>query len=112
MASFSVGEAATAGFGIIVRKPLAVLAWGLLLMVATAAPMYLLLMFLRPDFALLMQMGAQDGASNDPNLLPRLIRMQSGMMLFQLLFWMWSTGVKAVICSAVFRAVLEPKESR
>jgi len=112
MASFSVGEAATAGFGVIVRKPLAVLAWGLLLMVATAAPMYLLLIFLRPDFALLMQMGVQDGASNDPNLLPRLIRMQSGMMLFQLLFWLWSTGVKAVICSAVFRAVLEPKDSR
>jgi hypothetical protein len=112
MASFSVGEAATAGFGVIARKPLAVLAWGLLLLVATAAPMYLLLWFLRPDFALLMQMGAQEGSSNDPNLLPRLIRMQSGMMLFQLLFWLWSTGVKAVICSAVFRAVLEPKESR
>lgn len=112
MASFSVGEAATAGFGIIVRKPLAVLAWGLVLLVATAAPMYGLLLFMRPDFALLMQMGAQNGTSNDPQLLARFMRMQSGMMLFQLLFWMWATAVKAVLCSAVFRAVLEPKESR
>jgi hypothetical protein len=112
MARFSVADAATAGFGVIARKPLAVLAWGLAMFVATAAPMYFLLLLMRPDFALLMQMGAQESNANDPALIGRFMRLQSGMMLFQLLFWMWSTAVKAVICSAVFRAVLEPQDSR
>lgn len=112
MARFSVAEAATAGFGVIGRKPLAVLAWGLVILVATAAPMYLLLWAMRPDFAMLMQMGQQPGPANDPQVLGRLLRMQSGMMLFQLLFWLWATTVKAVICAAVFRAVLEPRDSR
>lgn len=112
MARFSVAEAATAGFGVIGRKPLAVLAWGLVILVATAAPMYLLLWAMRPDFAMLMQMGQQPGPANDPQVLARLLRMQSGVMLFQLMFWLWATAVKAVICSAVFRAVLEPQDSR
>lgn len=112
MARFSVADAATAGFGVIARKPLAVLAWGLAMFVATAAPMYFLLLLMRPDFAMLMQMGAQQGPANDPEMFGRLMRMQSGMMLFQLLFWMWSTAVKAVICCAVFRAVLQPQDSR
>lgn len=112
MARFSVAEAATAGLGVIGRKPLAVLAWGLVIFVATAAPMYLLLCAMRPDFAMLMQMGQPPGSASDPQMVGRLLRMQSGMMLFQLLFWLWATGVKAVICSAVFRAVLEPQDSR
>ncbi|MGH1557796.1 hypothetical protein ACRAWD_08155 [Caulobacter segnis] len=82
------------------RKPLAVLAWGLVIFAATAAPMYLLLWAMRPDFAMLMQVG-QPGPANDPQLIGRFMRLQSGMMLFQLLFWLWGTGVKAVICSAV-----------
>jgi hypothetical protein len=112
MARFSVADAATAGFGVIGRKPLAVLAWGLVMFVATAAPFYLLTLFMRPDFAMLAQIAGQQGPSNDPEVFGRLMRMQSGMMLFQLLFWMWSTAVKAVICCAVFRAVLEPEDSR
>ncbi|WP_454759012.1 hypothetical protein [Caulobacter segnis] len=112
MARFSVADAATAGFGVIGRKPLAVLGWGLAMLVATAAPLYLLLLFMRPDFAVLMQIAAQQGGESDPETLGRFMRLQSGMMLFQLVSWIWSTAVNAVICCAVFRAVLEPKDSR
>ena len=112
MARFSVADAATAGFGIIGRKPLAVLGWGLAMLVATAAPLYLLLLFMRPDFAVLMQIAAQQSGESDPETLGRFMRLQSGMMLFQLVSWIWSTAVNAVICCAVFRAVLEPKDSR
>lgn len=112
MARFSVAEAATAGLGVIGRRPLAVLAWGVVILVATAAPMYLLLWTMRPDLAMLMQMGQQPSAGDDPQVVGRLLRMQSGMMLFQLVFWLWATAVKAIICSAVFRAVLEPQDSR
>lgn len=112
MARFSVGDAATAGFGIIGRKPLAVLGWGLAMLVATAVPMYLLLLFMRPDFAVLMQIAAQQGGQSDPETFARFMRLQSGLMLFQLVCWIWSTAVNAVICCAVFRAVLEPQDSR
>ena len=112
MARFSVGDAATAGFGIIGRKPLAVLGWGLAMLVATIAPMYLLLLAMRPDFAVLMQIAAQQGGESDPETFGRFMRLQSGMMLFQLVCWTWSTAVNAVICCAVFRAVLEPQDSR
>lgn len=112
MARFSVADAATAGFGIIGRKPLAVLGWGLAMLVATAAPLYLLLLAMRPDFAVLMQIAAQQGGESDPETFGRFMRLQSGMMLFQLVCWIWSTAVNAVICCAVFRAVLEPQDSR
>lgn len=112
MASFSVGEAATAGFGVIGRKPLAVLAWGLAMAVAMAAPLYLLTWVMAPDLTRMMAMGARGGEPSDPQFFAQVMRIQSSMMLFQLLMWLWSTAVRAVFCSAVFRVVLEPKESR
>lgn len=112
MASFSVGEAATAGFGIIARKPMAVLAWGLAMAVALAAPMYLLTWVIAPDLARMVAMGGPGGEAHDPQFFAKFMRFQSSMMLFQLLMWLWSTAVRAVFCSAVFRVVLEPTESR
>ena len=112
MARFSVGEAATAGFGVIARKPLAVLAWGLALLIAAALPTYILFWIAGPQLAAIMQLSAQTTDAQDPRMVEQIMRIQSGMMLFQLLFWLWSTAVKAVLCSAVFRAVLEPADSR
>lgn len=112
MARFSVGEAATAGFGVIARKPLAVLAWGLALLVAAVLPTYILFWVAGPQFTAILQLSAQTTDAQDPRMVEQIMRMQSGMMLFQLLFWLWSTAIKAVICSAVFRAVLEPTDSR
>lgn len=112
MARFSVGETATAGFGLIARKPLAVLAWGLALLVAAVLPTYVLFWAAGPQLAALMQLGRHATDAQDPRMVEQIMRMQSGMMLFQLVFWLWSTAVKAVICSAVFRAVLEPADTR
>jgi hypothetical protein len=112
MARFSVGEAATAGFGLIARKPLAVLSWGLALLVAAVVPTYILFWVAGPQLAALMQLSSHASDAQDPRMVEQIMRMQSGMMLFQLVFWLWSTAVKAVICSAVFRAVLDPTDSR
>jgi hypothetical protein len=79
---------------------------------AMAAPMYLLAWVMGPDLAKIMTLGAQRGQADDPQFLAQVMRIQSGMMLFQLVFWLWSTAVRAVFCSAVFRVVLEPKASR
>ncbi|NQE62548.1 hypothetical protein [Caulobacter sp. RHG1] len=109
MASFSVTAAATAGFGVIARKPLAVIGWGLALVVALALPALLCVAAMGPDFMLMFQAAAQTG--DDAEYLNRLMRMQSGMMALNMLYWLWSSFVSAVLCAAVFRAVLSPEQS-
>jgi hypothetical protein len=112
MPSFSVTAAATAGFGVIGRKPLAVVGWGLALIVALALPALLCVAAMGPDFMTLFQAAAaQSGGEPDPELLNRMMRMQSGMMALNMLYWLWSSFVTAVLCAAVFRAVLSPEQS-
>lgn len=112
MASFSVTAAATAGFGVIARKPLAVIGWGLALVVALAVPALLCVAAMGPDFVQMFQLAAaQSGAEPDAEFLNRMMRMQSGMMAVNMLYWLWSTFVSAVLCAAVFRAVLSPDQS-
>lgn len=112
MPSFSMTAAATAGFGVIARKPLAVIGWGLALVVALVLPALLCVAALGPDFVMLFQAAAaQSGGEPDPELLNRMMRMQSGMMAVNMLYWLWSTFVSAVLCAAVFRAVLSPGQS-
>jgi hypothetical protein len=41
----------------------------------------------------------------------QMMQAQSGMTAANLLFWLWSSFIKAVFCAAVFRAVLTPKQS-
>lgn len=112
MAGFSAGEAATAGFGILVRKPMVVLGWSLAMAVALAAPAYLMLWAMAPDLAKIMALGARDAETSDPQAWAQIMRVQSSLMLMQLFVWLWSTAIRAVFCSAVFRVVLEPGASR
>jgi hypothetical protein len=112
MPSFSVTAAATAGFGVIARKPLAVIGWGLALVVALALPALLCIAAMGPDFMVLFQMAAaQPSGEPDAELFNRMMRMQSGMMVLNMLYWLWSSFVSAVLCGAVFRAVLSPEQS-
>jgi hypothetical protein len=112
MANFSVTEAAAAGFGVIGRKPLAVVGWALALVAALMIPAALCFLAMGPELAKLMQLAmAQKGADPDPAALERMMRAQSGMTAFNMLYWLWSSFVKAVFCAAVFRAVLSPGQS-
>ncbi len=113
MARFSVAEAATAGFGVIGRKPLAVVGWAIALLVSLGLPALLVFAAMGPEFHRLMQMAMtqQTGAEPDMNQIKELIGLQSGMTLLNLLFWLGSSFVKAVLCAAVFRAVLSPSQS-
>lgn len=112
MARFSVTEAATAGFGVIGRKPLAVVGWAIALVVALVLPALLCLAAMGPEFMRLIQLAmTQKGSEPDPEMMMQMMRTQSGMTAFNLLYWLWSSFVKAVFCAAVFRAVLEPRNS-
>ncbi|HJV40335.1 hypothetical protein [Caulobacter sp.] len=112
MARFSVGEAATAGFGVVVRHPLAVLGWALAMVVALIGPAILAFAAMGPEFARLMQWAmTHQGGAPDPAMMDQMMRAQSGMTALHLLYWLWSSFVRAVLCAAVFRAVLTPDQS-
>ena len=110
MARFSVTEAATAGFGIVGRKPLVVVGWAVALVAALVLPALLCVAALGPGFVEMMRLAAaQKGQAGDPEALERLIRLNSSLTGLNMLYWLWSTFVKSVVCGAVFRAVLTPE---
>lgn len=116
MASFSVTSAATAGFGVIGRAPLAVLAWGLVFLVVLIGPMVGLMWGLAPQFIELFK-AMPDPASTssdaaDQALVAQMMQLQASMMGVNLLSWVGGTLVQAVVAGAVFRAVLRPDQKR
>ena len=113
MAKISVAGSAFAGLGVIRRHPGAVLTWGVVMLVLSLAPVLALVPLMGPQVfkTLAALMPAERGAI-DQEAMRQLMQLQSGMMLVQIGAWLWGTFIKALICSAVFRAVLEPSESR
>ena len=110
MARFSVSGAATSGFGVIGREPLAVLVWGLLILVVLVVPFGALFWTLVPDFLDIVKTGPvhADVAGGDPAAMAQMMRIQSKMMLFNAVYLVGGTLMKAMIAAAVFRVVLEP----
>ena len=102
MARFSVTEAATAGFGVIGRKPLAVAGWAIALVVALIVPAALCFAAMGPEFMRLMQLAmAQKGGEPSPEMMQQMMRAQAGMTAMNLLYWLWSSFARAVLCAAV-----------
>jgi hypothetical protein len=113
MAKISVAGSAFAGLGVIRRHPGAVLTWGVVMLVLSLAPVLVLVVLMGPQIlkTLAALMPSEHGPI-DPEAMRQMMQLQSGMMLVQIVGWLWGTFIKALICSAVFRAVLEPGESR
>jgi hypothetical protein len=116
MARFSATGAATAGFGVIGRAPLAVLAWGLVLLVTLVGPMIGLMWTLAPQFIGLIKAMPEPGSTaaseTDPAMMARMMQLQASMMGVNLLSLVGGTLVRAVVAAAVFRAVLQPDQNR
>ncbi len=116
MARFSVSGAATAGFGVIGRAPLAVLAWGLVILVALVGPMVGLMWAAAPQFIdfikAMPEPGSAAATTDDPAMLARMMRFQTSMMGVNAVSWLGGAVVKAVVAGAVFRAVLQPDQKR
>jgi hypothetical protein len=107
MAKISVGAAVGAGFGLIARRPLAVLAWGLpptlfqVIVFSLIGPIYL---------SMISQMIASGGAAGTSSVMamqPQLMQVQGLVQLLNLA----QLFVSAVVYCAVFRAVLHPEKS-
>lgn len=108
MAGISVSAAAGAGFELIGRKPLAVLGWGLLIFVAGVLPVVGVFALVGPTMiALFRQMATHPNVPPDPAQFSNM----GGLMLLNPLIQLLSILFRAVLCGAVFRAVLTPKDS-
>jgi hypothetical protein len=112
MASFSVTEAVGSGFGVIGRKPLAVLAWGVVMTLLMLVPMFAFFGLFGGQYVEFFQMAMKSGGAPDPAATEKLMALNSGMMGYNLFNWLWGTLARALICAAIFRAVLMPEQSR
>ncbi len=108
MADIAIGEAITAGFGVIRRQPLAVLLWGLVqlavtgLIIAALAPFYMAL------FTELARAGSGGQPPDMQAFQPMALQMQGASYLLDLV----GAATGAVVYCAVFRSVLHPEQNR
>jgi hypothetical protein len=106
MAELSIGDAVGAGFGVIRRRPAAVLIWGLLqtvmlgAMVAVMTPTYL---------AMFAEFAKNAGASHAPTPdVANMMQLQGTVWLLNIV----SVFVLTILYCAVFRALIHPEQSR
>lgn len=108
MVKLDVTKAAFSGFGLIARNPRAVLAWALFILVVGIAPFAL---FFGVVFGGIANLAALETAGREPapeQVLPVFFAMFAIMPLLMIA----SALFRAVMTGAVFRAVLEPPNSR
>jgi hypothetical protein len=113
MADFSGGAAISSGFRLIGRKPGAVLSWGLVYVLLAVVPQFLVMWSFLPDLMAFYRealTSAQSGVSPATN--PDFLRLQAEINRFQPLQIVLSIVSLSIVNSAIFRAVLEPQNSR
>lgn len=106
MADFSITEALGVGTGLIARKPLAVLAWGVLPVVVFVPLLLLFAGTLIGIIAAASRAGA-DQSAIAASIMPAI----GGLFLFVLLAIVLAWVVSAMISAAAYRAVLHPEQS-
>ncbi len=113
MADFSIGDALGSGYGLMRRRPLSVLAWGLAyLLIGMVLPIALVAGTLGGDFASVLANlhFPPAGQPADPAELARMMAPLHGLMLIQPIMWLTSLAAQAILTAAVFRATLEPRK--
>jgi hypothetical protein len=108
MAKFDVADAALAGFGVIKRKPLAVLVWGLVIYVLAILPAIGIIGALF-NFVQHMSQIVQSGTEPSPH---DVLAMESQIFLQNPLATIGSLLVRVLLAAAICRAVVTPKDDR
>jgi hypothetical protein len=109
MAAISVGEAIGAGFGLIRRKPLAVLAWGFAQALGFGLFMVAYAVVVVSMFGVSAQAGSE--AQPTPAEVSRILGpllLGEGLTFLSILVF---AGVRVVVTTAIWRAVLHPERS-
>jgi len=108
MAVIYIVRTATAGFGVIARRPVAVLVWaGVLLMLGVLPAAGLMSAFL----GALAEIARMDASGVEPSP-DALVPAMSAAFAMQPVLLLTSLAVRAILTAAVFRAVLEPDDRR
>ena len=114
MAKFSGGEAIGAGFRVIGRHPGAILIWAVVYLVLGILPKVAMFGMIAPDFwETIKQATANGAAGGGPGdaAFANMWRMQSHLMAYNGVSLLTTLLLHGVLAAAVFRAVLEDKNS-
>lgn len=107
MASIDIGKTAFAGFALVGRKPLAVLGWALFILVLGILPVVGLMAAMGPAFADLIALAKAGGEPTQAQMMPLVTAWYAANPILLVL----SLLTRIMLAGAVFRAVLEPKNS-
>jgi hypothetical protein len=112
MAEFSVGEAMTAGFRLIARRPGAVLCWGLVYLLVAMLPQVAIYWPHMSDLIGVYRetIAAAQAGGPQPTPTPALLRLETDLARYQPLQMALSVVGLAIVNSAIYRAVLEPED--
>lgn len=110
MGDFSIGNAIGAGFRLIGRHPLAVLAWMATYLVIGVLPHLAVMAMILPEWMRMTQEIASSSIGRDPMGTAEMMRAQMGMMQLQPLAWLAGVVSQAILLGAIYRAVLFPDE--
>jgi hypothetical protein len=108
MAGIPIGEVAFAGFGVIRRKPLAVLVWGLALFVLGVLPVLGAFGLMASSFGELFRQAAE---GVEPSV-EEAIDFQLRMLALNPLLMISSLVGRVLLTCAIFRVVLRPQDDR
>jgi len=106
MARLDIGEALGAGFKVIASRPLDCLAWGVTYFLIAVLPTFGLMFWIMPEFLHDAVSAASAGAADQ--MMPQMFASQLKFQALQPLIWIGSLVGRAVVYSAIFRAVLTP----
>jgi len=112
MTDFSAGEAGTAGLRLIVKQPLAVLAWSLIYLVLYGVPMGFYFWFFFNSIGPLTQQMAQAAAAGAPGFAPNNPEFMRSMAVIEMMYPLMlicMVASRGLVQSAICRAVLEPE---
>lgn len=112
MAGFSFGQTIGAGFGIVARKPLAVLIWAVAFLVLVTLPTFAVAIQGIPEMAAGYREMARQAAHGGAPDLGRILSIQSRIALLQWAVWLAQLLAYTILTGAIFRAVLEPQASK
>ena len=111
MADISIGAAVGSGFHLIRRKPLTVLTWGLLQVVALAPFALAYASMMSTVLSTAMSHAGSDAQPSQAE----VTAMLGGMLMSEGLFFLGAIILvcfRAVLCAAIWRSVIHPEQSR
>lgn len=104
MARIDIGKTAFAGFGLVRRKPLTIVGWGLFLFVLGVLPA---LAFVGPMIGNFEQFIAMARSNTHPDP-EQMVEMMAPLYAAHPILWLTSLITRVVLTGAIFRAILEP----